>query len=124
LVRLTEKIWLQELPNWIRRDRIQLYEETLQILTRAVCTWVGVPLSPSELKKRTELLRAMFEDAGAPGLKHFHSRRARKDAETWIINIVNKVRSGELEVNPNSPLATVCYHRDEDGQLLSERVAA
>lgn len=124
LVKLTEKIWMENLPGWMQKEKIHLYDEFLQILTRAVCSWVGIPLDSREVKNKTELLRAMFDDAGSAGLRHFHSRRSRKQAESWITEIVNKVRNGELEANLGSPLETVCFHHDENGQLLKPKIAA
>jgi fatty-acid peroxygenase len=65
LVKLTEKIWMENLPGWMQQEKIHLYDEFLQILTRAVCSWVGIPLDSREVKNKTELLRAMFDDAGS-----------------------------------------------------------
>jgi len=124
LVKITEKYWLQALPEWEKRQQVVLYEALLPILTQGVCEWAGIPLAEEDVPRRTEQLRAMFDDAGSAGLRHFHSRRMRKKAESWIKDVIHRARAGTVLLQDPSPARTVCWHRDLDGTLLSEKVAA
>jgi fatty-acid peroxygenase len=44
-----------------------LYDESQEILTRAVCAWAGVPLTEPEVAQRTRELTALFDAAGSVG---------------------------------------------------------
>lgn len=74
--------------RWASMERVVLYSELQEVLTRAVCAWSGVPLPEAEVDKRTRELTAMFDAAGTIGPRHWWSRLARRRAETWIAGIV------------------------------------
>lgn len=62
--------------------------EIQAILTRAVCEWAGVPLANGELTQRRDQLAAMIDGAGGVGARHWHARKARKEAESWMIGLI------------------------------------
>src|SRR5690606_9284406 len=41
---LSAEQWRIHARNWESMDRVVLYDEVQEILTRAVCAWAGVPL--------------------------------------------------------------------------------
>lgn len=124
LVGLTATWWSAYLERWALSDRVVLYDELQEILTGAVCAWAGVPLKEGELNRRSKELTAMFDDAGAIGLRHLWSRLARKRAESWIENIVQDIRRSDNSPDTKSPLQIVAWYRDVNGDLLSSHVAA
>jgi fatty-acid peroxygenase len=109
---------------WSRRSQIVLYDELQQVLTRCVCAWAGVPLSPEELKRRTAQLAAMFDWAGQSGMKHFRSRIARRQAEHWVADLIERVRDGTFKPVEDSAIDRIALHRDLSGHLLSPEAAA
>lgn len=110
--------------DWEATHRIVLYDEVREILTRAVCTWAGVPLPEAEVRRRTAQLTALFQDAGAVGPKHWGARLARHRLERWAARIVEQVRDGSLQPQKESGAHVVATWCDLDGELLSPRVAA
>ncbi|MCH2338622.1 cytochrome P450 [Pseudomonas sp. NPDC047963] len=124
LVRLNEGYWQAAIETWQRRDRLVLMTEVQAILTRTVCAWAGVPLADDEVTLRRDQLAAMVDGAGSIGTRHWHARRSRKEAESWMMELISQWRGGVLKVDAERPLAVVARHRDTDGALLSERVAA
>lgn len=110
--------------RWASMERVVLYSELQEVLTRAVCAWSGVPLQESEVDKRTRELTAMFDAAGTIGPRHWWSRLARRRAETWIAGIVEQVRAGQLDPSEHSALRVIALHRDLEGKPLSPRIAA
>jgi fatty-acid peroxygenase len=103
---------------------VALYEQAQEVLTRAVCAWAGVPLGEDEVPLRTRQLTALFDGAGAVGPRHWRSRLARKAADAWMAQVVERIRDGRLSVPEGSPAQLVATHRDADGDLLSPKVAA
>lgn len=66
--------------DWQAAEKVVLYDEVREILTRAACAWSGVPLPEAEVKTRTAQMTALFQDAGAVGWKHWGARLARHRA--------------------------------------------
>lgn len=124
LAHITSEYWRVALGKWVRRKRVVLYPELREILTRAVCDWAGVPLAESEVKQRTYQLTAMFDQAAAIGLGHFLSRRARRQAEQWITDVIEAIRAGRYHAPAESAAHVIARHRDASGALLDRHIAA
>jgi len=118
LTELTRQQWSVAAQQWELSDRIILLEAVNEVLYRAVCTWSGVPLQEAEVHQHTEELAAMIDGAGGIAARYWKGKRARKQAEGWIGNIVDQIRSGALEVPENSAAYAFACHRNPDGSLL------
>lgn len=110
--------------KWTTTERVVLYPELCEILTRAVCDWAGVPLPEPEVQQRTYQLTAMFDQAAAVGLGHFRSRRARRQAEQWIGDLIEAIRTGRYDPPEQCAAHVVARHRDVSGALLDRHTAA
>lgn len=124
LAERTADEWRTCARKWASMERVVLYDELHELLTRAVCAWAGVPLTESEVGERTRELTALFDAAGAVGPRHWWARLARKRSERWIEGIVGQIRDGRLRAPEQSAAHVIAWHRDLDGDLLSPRVAA
>ncbi|MHB0672186.1 cytochrome P450 [Roseomonas mucosa] len=121
---LTAGILRVHAPKWASRERVVLYDELPEVLTRAVCAWSGVPLAEAEVGRRSRELTAMFDGAGAIGPRHWRSRLARRRGERWIAELVQRVRAGRLDPPEGSALRVIALHRDLEGKPLDPRVSA
>ena len=120
---IVSSTWTEAIQRkWSRENQIVFYPEIQEILTKAVCLWAGVPLKKEEIKKRTKELTALFDSAGAKSWRHLKARFSRKKADNWIEDLVLMTR--KHGVKENSPLHTVVWHRDLNGELLSAHTAA
>lgn len=117
---LSAEQWRIHARNWESMDRVVLYDEVQEILTRAVCAWAGVPLPEPEVRRRTAELTALFDSAGAIGPRHWWSRLSRKLSEKWISDVVE----GRLDLPEQSPARVISTWRGPDGQMLDPRIAA
>lgn len=124
LVRLHEANWQQAIARWQHGERHTLMPEVQAILTRTVCQWAGVPLADDELTQRRDQLAAMIDGAGGVGKRHWQARRARKEAENWLMELIRGQRAGMLVADHDRPLAVVAGYEDMNGEVLEERVAA
>ena len=116
--------WLLSARSWSDGQPVALYDALHPLLTRAVCSWAGVPLREHEVEPRCRQLTALFDQAAAPGLGHFRSRRARDRVEAWLSRLIDQARAGQFEILEHTPMHTVAWHHDADGQLLPPRIAA
>ncbi|MFL6167472.1 MAG: cytochrome P450 [Ornithinibacter sp.] len=124
LAHLVRQEWDAAVPQWAAAGEIGLYPKVQRLLTRAVCSWAGVPLADDEVDRRTEQLSALFDDAGAAGIGHLRSRTARRSADRWAAQLVTEVRAGRRPAPDDSVVAVIAHHRDARGQLLEPHVAA
>lgn len=109
---------------WPGRQSVVLLREAEAALADAACRWAGVPLTASELERRTEELAAMVDAAGSFGPKNLRAQLLRQRCERWARALVEAVRAGRLPADPASALAVIARHRDHEDRLLDTKVAA
>ncbi|GAA4927155.1 fatty-acid peroxygenase [Streptomonospora halophila] len=124
LAALVERGFDRAAADWPGRGRVVLYDEFRAVLTRAVCTWAGVPLEPADAPKRTSQLTALYDGAGRIGPRHLRSRRARRAADRWAGDVVRRIRAGRIAPPEDTAAHAAAWHRDPDGALLDEHTAA
>ena len=66
----------------------------------------------------------MIDGSGAVGPRHWSGRLGRKRAEAWIRDLIEKVRSHQLNPPTESALSAIAHHRDLQGNLLNKQIAA
>ncbi|MDB5745677.1 MAG: hypothetical protein JWP72_525 [Massilia sp.] len=124
LVALAESAWRARFERWPRLRRVVLIQEAQAVLCRAACAWAGVPLANVEEEVlRTAEFSAMIEGAGAVGPRNWMGLSLRRHTEAWARAHIQAVRMGR-PVDINSPLATIAFHLDADGEVLSTDDAA
>lgn len=113
--------------RWMRQPRVVLLDEAHELLCRASCEWTGVPLPESEIALRTSDLVMMVEGPGKPDWRHLRARLALQRSRRWAAGLVRAVREEEDRAEAEPPfgaLRTIAWHRDQEGELLDESVAA
>lgn len=110
--------------HWPGQAETDLYQESRDVLTRAVCAWAGLPLPEEETGQRTAQLTALFDQAYLFGPPHWRSWWMRKKAERWCEALIEAVRAERLQAPEDSALAAVSWQRNADGTLLELRTAA
>ncbi|MEQ8671569.1 MAG: cytochrome P450 [Aggregatilineales bacterium] len=121
---IVEEYWCDYAYKWEKRDEVILYDELREMLCQAIFRWVGLPLEQSDVEKHTKELTALFGDAGSVSIKHFGARLARKRAERWAGDYIDRIRAHKENISQESPAAVIAFHRDLQGELLDRQVAA
>lgn len=124
LAQATAREWQAFARRWQSMDKVVLYDELHELLTRAVCAWAGVPLADSEAKRRARELSALFDYAGSLGPKHWWSRLARRRTERWIETLVTRIRAGHVQPPKESASHVIAFYHDLNGNLLTPHIAA
>ncbi|SEH90114.1 fatty-acid peroxygenase [Halobacillus karajensis] len=124
LYEITTQNWARFTKKWNRMKKVNLYDESRELLCRTACEWAGIPLEEKEVQKRTRDLSNLIDGFSAIGPKHLESRRARKRSEAWIEKLIVKVREDQLEAEKDKALYEMAKHKDLDGQPLDARIAA
>ena len=123
LVDLAESEWRLRFARWPRQRRLVLIQEAQAVLCRAACAWAGVPLSVEEEVLRTAEFSSMIDGAGSVGPRNWLGLALRRHTEEWAREHILAVRAGR-PTDPDSPLAVIAFHRDADGEVLSNADAA
>lgn len=124
LTDIVNQHWKIALDKWKQMEAVILYEEAQEIMCRAACQWVGVPLQEDKVKWVTKNLGAMFKYAGAIGPNHWFGRNARNRVEKWIGELIGNIRDGKVTPSENTILYKFTWHRDWNGNLLDTKIVA
>ncbi len=119
-----DRFWRAYLDKWEKVDSTVLFEDAQEILCLTACAWAGVPLEPTQVRKRARDFTALVDAFGAVGPRHWRGRRARKRLEAWIMHIIKQVRVGNLKTTEGTALHTIAWHKGLDGKLLDLHMAA
>ena len=114
----------KSLAAWEKQEEISFFDEIEQVLFRASCDWVGIPIKERNVKKHTRELSQMIDGSGGFGSRHRKARKARKKAEKWIMKLVSETRKKEKRSPGNSILSQLSFHKDLQGKLLKKRIVA
>ncbi|GHD79621.1 fatty-acid peroxygenase [Streptomyces goshikiensis] len=115
--------WREAAAGW-KQDRVVLFDETGQVLARAVCGWVGLQLSDAESTEMARDCTAMVDGFATPGPRHLRARRARARQEKALAAVISGIREKPGSDTERSALEAVARHRDADGNLLDANTAA
>ncbi|MGN7233746.1 cytochrome P450 [Priestia megaterium] len=124
LIDITKKQWEIGIDKWIQMNEVILYEEAQEIMCRTACEWAGVPVQEEKVRELTKDLGEMFESPAAIGPNHWVGRNARNRVEKWMGELIDEVRSGNMNVPTNTILYRFAQYRNLEGNLLDANTAA
>lgn len=118
--------WQRLALRWQREPApVVLYHAACEVLTRAVCSWAGVPLPEADVDERSHQLRAMFEQTANSLSGHLGARLARSRAEDWLQGLIERQRIGENRLQPGRAARHIALDmRQANGERLAARDAA
>jgi fatty-acid peroxygenase len=120
LVDSVGEAWDEVVASWPAGRPVVLFDEAARVLTLGVCRWAGVEVDDGMAHD----LVAMVDGFATAGPRHWQARKARRQRETSLGRLVERVRAGAVEPVKGSAVDVVARHRDADGELLIPRVAA
>jgi fatty-acid peroxygenase len=115
--------WRKRSERWAKQDSVVFYNETREVICRAVSDWAGVPISEAELPRITWILSLLYEFPVAIGWRHWRARYYRKVADRWAAQVIEDTRAGKIKPPVGTALEVVANHRDLEGNLLPAKVA-
>jgi fatty-acid peroxygenase len=127
ITKLTDMVaeqWHNRMARWQHSEKVKLHAEVQEVLCRAACNWAAIPLLEVEAEARTREFAAMLNGAGAVGPRNWRAQQLRTHTEAWARDLIAQVRAHELTAPEESALHVMAWHRDLEGELLDEAVAA
>ncbi len=104
------------------RGRTVALAESLDILlTRVALRWCGIPLDGTDVAARAKELGAIFRRAGSVGPAYLKARWLRARSEHWAQQVISWAAAEE---DGGGALGRLVRHRDVDGRVLGDKVAA
>jgi fatty-acid peroxygenase len=125
--RLAERagqVWDEAAERWAQQPRTVLFDESAQVITRAVCEWAGVPLAGRDVPQLAADLTAMVDGFATLGPRHWRARRARGRCERRLAELIQQVRDGAVTAPADAMLTVVARHTEPDGRLIEPKRAA
>lgn len=117
-------LWFERYVDlWEAEHSIVLFEQLREILCRAVFEWAGVPLEEDKVAERTRDLTDMINSPASVGIMQVRGQLARRRAESWAEQLIRQSRRDNAFPAVNA-VSAWANHRELDGELLPERVAA
>ncbi len=120
---ILEDRWSQAVNSWRGAD-IFIFDEARRTLFCAMAQWAGIPFAPDEVEVRSRDLALMVDAFGSIGPRNWRGRFARQRSEQWMKDLVRASRGGDLKPKRGAALEAITMHRELDGRLLDEHVAA
>ncbi len=114
--------WEASIRRWAGHERVVLFDEAAQVLTRAVGAWAGLPQDGHPVTGAD--LTAIVDGFGTVGPRHWRGRRARTRAEQRLEATVRRARAAPEGHDDGSMFTRIVTHREQDGRLLDPRTAA
>ena len=118
--RLFREEWRAAVSGWQGRE-IVLDEELDVMMTRLAMRWCGIDPATQDVERRATELATMYRAAGKLGPAYLRARVLRRRSERWARHLVRDARA---QAKASGVLGTLAGHRDADGALMSEEVAA
>lgn len=119
-----EAEWQSAVQRVGRGQRVVLHNMIREVLTRTACRWSDVPLTEAQVPRLTTELGLMVDQVARFGPANWYARLRRRGTERWAAELVERVRSGELNPEPGTALHVFAHYTDGGGNLLSPEVAA
>src|SRR5699024_4175870 len=116
--------WIKALQNWEHQDEVVLYEEAKLVLTRSACICSGDSLLKSEEMKRTRELSGLCEAGAAICFRHIRGHMDRDRIEKWAAKLITSVREGTINVDEDTPLYKISFHKDLKDNYLDLHIAS
>ncbi|RSZ65510.1 cytochrome P450 [Corynebacterium hylobatis] len=100
-----------------------VHDDAALAFGRAALRWAGVELSDGEMDRRVRQMNRLLDTFGQLSQNPVAMvERVRLDR--WATQLIQDVRSGQVTAAPDSVLAHMADLRDENGELVEDKVAA
>ncbi|MEV4334487.1 cytochrome P450 [Streptomyces sp. NPDC049597] len=120
--------WDLAARSWATTTRTELFTEAARVITRAACSWAGMPLGDDEVPAVADDLAAMVDGFATAGPRHWRARQARIRQEARIAELIEAVRDDAVPDEDGAPrgsaLRAVALHHEADGRRLDTHTAA
>lgn len=116
--------WLESATTWETEESIVLFNESVYVLTKAACTWAGIPIADVEIESRGMDFASMVSGFGSIGPLYSKGKAARKRTEEWLQDVICSVRDGSLIVAEDCVLHAFSFHKNNNEMTLDPQTAA
>lgn len=124
LTPLLEREWEEEVDAWIAGGKRSAYDAAVGAFGRASMRWAGLPGTPDAKTRWSARLAQIVDGFGVPYSPEYVLAFAnRRWSDRHSQRLIEAVRTGELNPPPWSALHAWAWHREQDGELLTARLA-
>ena len=124
MTRHLHREWRAELADWRAGGRRSAYTAAVGAFGRAVMRWGDLPGTPAAQTRWAGRLAQIVDGFGTPYSPSILLAVAnRRWSDRHTTRLIEAVRNAELTPRPGTALDEWAWHRDEEGALLTPRLA-
>ncbi|MBM6628701.1 cytochrome P450 [Mammaliicoccus vitulinus] len=124
---LTRSTWFMNTERMERMDEVNVYKESIILLTKVGFRWAGIIASPEEIESCAQDMDTMidsFKNIGTVFKGYREAKQARARVETFLENQIIAVREGKLTPPQGTALHEFSHWEDFEGNLMDSRLCA
>jgi len=124
---LTRNYWMANTQHMEEMDEVNVYRESIVLLTRVGTRWAGVQAPESEIEQIAtdmDIMIDSFKGLGGAFKGYRSSKAARKRVEDWLEDQVIKTRKGEIHPPKGTALYEFARWTDYEGNQMDSRLCA
>src|SRR5699024_2255757 len=118
---LTRNFWMANTERMEQMDEVNVYRESIVLLTRVGTRWAGVQAPESEIEQIAtdmDIMIDSFKGLGGAFKGYRSSKAARKRVEDWLEDQVIKTRKGEIHPPKGTALYEFARWTDYEGNQM------
>lgn len=120
-----EREWARAIRDrWLSGGTASVYAVATEVYGRALLRWAGVVTHPETATRIARAEAAIVDGFAVIGPAWVRTQAMRWWCDRWFRDEVRRARSGKITPREGTHFANVLAHRDADGRLLSDDVAA
>lgn len=119
-----EREWRSEQSAWRNGGTRSAYDAAVGAFGRAIMGWAGLPGTPAAKTRWSSRLAQIVDGFGSPySPVYLLAALNRGWSDRHAARLIDAVRHGALDAAEGTALEMWAHHRDQDGELLTARVA-
>ena len=124
---LTRNHWFMNTERMERMDEVNVYKESILMLTKIGFRWAGIIASPEEIEQCAADMDTMidsFKNIGTVFKGYREAKQARDRVETFLENQIIAVREGKINPPQGTALYEFSHWEDFEGNLMDSRLCS
>ena len=127
LRKITRIYWFQNIEHMQYKQKVNVYEEATELLTKVGLRWAGIVDHPENIQKMADDMNKMIDSFSAIGSLYGgyrEAKKARARVEQFLEDQITAVRKGKIHPEKGTALYEFSHWEDMNGKPMDARLCA